>query len=98
MLKGDTGASQLPDLSRQQRRARGGAEIDQSLGLEEGERGNGSGAHGRVAEPMLESLPIEGLAVLLAGQDALCPGIAGAMWGGMLCAAAIDPRVFRKLG
>ena len=38
--------------------------------------------------------PIPGL--FLSGQDVLSPGIAGSLWGGMLSAAAIDPRVFRK--
>lgn len=33
----------------------------------------------------------------LAGQDVMTPGIAGALAGGMLGAAAIDPRVFQKL-
>ncbi len=40
--------------------------------------------------------PVPGL--FLSGQDAMLPGIAGSMWGGMLCAAAIDPRVFSKFG
>lgn len=39
--------------------------------------------------------PVPGL--FLAGQDVMCPGIAGALAGGMLGAAAIDPRVFQKL-
>lgn len=39
--------------------------------------------------------PIQGL--YLAGQDVVSPGITGAMLGGMLAAAAIDPRIFRKL-
>jgi len=34
--------------------------------------------------------------LFLAGQDVLSPGIAGALWGGMLGAAAIDPRVFQR--
>lgn len=37
--------------------------------------------------------PIKGL--YLAGQDVVTPGIPGAMWGGFLCAASIDPRVFQ---
>ena len=49
-----------------------------------------------LSEALSPHTPVSGL--FLSGQDALCPGIAGAMWGGMLCAAAIDPRVFRKLG
>ena len=39
--------------------------------------------------------PIPGL--FLSGQDVMSPGIAGALSGGMLGAAAIDPRVFQKL-
>lgn len=39
--------------------------------------------------------PIPGL--FLSGQDVMGPGIAGALAGGMLGAAAIDPRVFLKL-
>lgn len=38
--------------------------------------------------------PVPGL--FLAGQDVMSPGIAGALSGGMLGAAAIDPRVFQK--
>lgn len=33
----------------------------------------------------------------LSGQDVMSPGIAEALAGEMLCAAAIDPRVFQKL-
>lgn len=40
--------------------------------------------------------PIEGL--YLTGQDVLSPGIPGALWGGLLCAASIDPKVFQHLG
>ena len=39
--------------------------------------------------------PVKGL--YLAGQDVVTPGIIGAMLGGILAAAAIDPRIFRKL-
>lgn len=39
--------------------------------------------------------PVKGL--YLAGQDVVTPGITGAMMGGILAAAAIDPRIFRKL-
>jgi all-trans-retinol 13,14-reductase len=39
--------------------------------------------------------PIKGL--YLAGQDVVTPGIRGAMMGGFLAAAAINPRIFRKL-
>ena len=38
--------------------------------------------------------PVPGL--FLTGQDVMSPGIAGALYGGMLGAAAIDPRVFQK--
>lgn len=38
--------------------------------------------------------PVPGL--FFTGQDVMTPGIAGALWGGMLGAAAIDPRVFQK--
>ena len=37
--------------------------------------------------------PISGL--YLAGQDVASPGIPGALWGGLLSAASIDPKVFR---
>jgi all-trans-retinol 13,14-reductase len=39
--------------------------------------------------------PVKGL--YLAGQDVVTPGITGAMMGGILAAATIDPRIFRKL-
>ena len=39
--------------------------------------------------------PVKGL--YLAGQDALTPGIPGAMWGGLLCAGSIDPKVYTHL-
>ena len=38
--------------------------------------------------------PVPGL--FLTGQDVMSPGIAGALAGGMLGAAAVDPRVYRK--
>ena len=40
--------------------------------------------------------PIDGL--YLTGQDVLSPGIPGALWGGLLCAASIEPGVFEHLG
>lgn len=40
--------------------------------------------------------PVPGL--FLTGQDVLTPGIAGSLWSGMLTAAAIDPRVYSKMG
>ena len=39
--------------------------------------------------------PIKGL--YLGGQDVLTPGITGAIMGGILAAAVIDPRIFRRL-
>lgn len=39
--------------------------------------------------------PINGL--YLTGQDVVTPGIPGALWGGLLCAASIDPKVFPHL-
>lgn len=37
--------------------------------------------------------PVPGL--FLAGQDVVSPGIPGALWGGMLAAASLDPRIFQ---
>lgn len=39
--------------------------------------------------------PIKGL--FLCGQDVVSPGVAGALMGGVLAAASIDPRVFRQI-
>ena len=39
--------------------------------------------------------PIKGL--YLSGQDTTSPGVPGAMWGGVLCAASIDPKVFLQM-
>ena len=39
--------------------------------------------------------PIPGL--YLSGQDVVTPGIFGAMWGGALAAASIDPHIFQHL-
>ena len=39
--------------------------------------------------------PVKGL--YLAGQDALTPGIPGAMWGCFLGAASLDPKVFAHM-
>lgn len=38
--------------------------------------------------------PIPGL--YLAGQDVASPGIPGALWGGLLSAASVDPKVFKQ--
>ena len=40
--------------------------------------------------------PVPGL--YLTGKDVLTPGIAGSLFSGMLTAAAIDPRVYTKMG
>ncbi len=47
-----------------------------------------------LSEALRARTPIPGL--FLAGQDVMMPGIAGALWGGMLGAAAVDPRVFQQ--
>ena len=47
-----------------------------------------------LSESLNADTPVPGL--YLTGQDVMAPGIAGALWGGMLGAAAIDPRVFKK--
>jgi all-trans-retinol 13,14-reductase len=39
--------------------------------------------------------PIPGL--FLSGQDVVTPGILGAMWGGVLAGASIEPRIFQHL-
>ncbi len=39
--------------------------------------------------------PIPGL--FLTGQDVASPGIPGALWGGLLSAASVDPKVFRHI-
>ena len=39
--------------------------------------------------------PVKGF--YLSGQDAATPGIPGAMWGGVLCAGSIDPKVFKYI-
>ncbi len=39
--------------------------------------------------------PIEGL--YLAGQDVASPGIPGALWGGLLAAASVDPEVVKHV-
>jgi all-trans-retinol 13,14-reductase len=46
-----------------------------------------------LSEALNARTPTPGL--YLTGQDVMTPGIAGALWGGMLGAAAVDPRVFQ---
>jgi all-trans-retinol 13,14-reductase len=47
-----------------------------------------------LSDALAARTPVSGL--FLTGQDVMTPGIAGALSGGMLGAAAIDPRVYRK--
>lgn len=47
-----------------------------------------------LSEALNARTPIPGL--FLTGQDVMMPGIAGALWGGLLGAAAVDSRVFQK--
>ena len=46
-----------------------------------------------VCDGLRARTPIPGL--YLSGQDVASPGIPGALWGGMLSAASVDPKVFR---
>lgn len=39
--------------------------------------------------------PVPGL--FLAGQDVASPGIPGALWGGMLAAASVDPKLLKQI-
>lgn len=49
----------------------------------------------RVASDALRAkTPVPGL--YLAGQDVVTPGIPGALWGGILSAASVNPRVFQQ--
>ncbi len=47
-----------------------------------------------LSEALNARTPLPGL--FLTGQDVMVPGIAGTLWGGMLGAAAVDPRVYQK--
>jgi all-trans-retinol 13,14-reductase len=47
-----------------------------------------------VSDALRAKTPIPGL--FLAGQDVASPGIPGALWGGLLAAASVDPKVFNK--
>jgi all-trans-retinol 13,14-reductase len=47
-----------------------------------------------LSEALYAKTPVPGL--YLTGQDVMTPGIAGALWGGMFGAAAIDSRLFRE--
>lgn len=48
-----------------------------------------------LSEALSPRTPVPGL--FISGQDVMTPGIAGALFGGVLCAAAIEPRVFTKM-
>lgn len=48
-----------------------------------------------MSEALQTRTPVRGL--FLAGQDVLTPGIPGALWGGILAAATVDPKLFRQL-
>ncbi len=47
-----------------------------------------------MSEALQAKTPVPGL--FLAGQDVASPGIPGALWGGLLAAASVDPRVFQQ--
>lgn len=49
-----------------------------------------------LSEALSPRTPVSGL--YLSGQDVNAPGIAGTLWGGVLCAAAVDPRLYKLLG
>jgi len=48
-----------------------------------------------MSEALQTKTPIPGL--FLAGQDVMSPGIPGALWGGLLAAATVDPKLFRGM-
>ena len=48
-----------------------------------------------LSDALRAKTPIEGL--YLSGQDVVSQGIQGALWGGILCAASVDPMVFKQL-
>ena len=47
-----------------------------------------------MSDALSAKTPIPGL--YLAGQDVLSPGVPGALWGGVLSAASVDPKVFKQ--
>lgn len=47
-----------------------------------------------ISDALRAKTPIPGL--YLAGQDVASPGIPGALWGGVLAAASVDPKVFKS--
>lgn len=48
-----------------------------------------------LSDALRAKTPIEGL--YLSGQDVVSQGIQGALWGGVLCAASVDPKVFKEM-
>ena len=48
-----------------------------------------------LSDSLRAKTPIPGL--FLAGQDVVSPGVTGAMMGGVLAAAAIEPKLFARL-
>lgn len=52
--------------------------------------------HRLMSDALRMQTPIKGL--YLTGQDAFSPGIPGALWGGLLCATSIDPKMIKHLG
>ena len=48
-----------------------------------------------LSDALRAKTPIKGL--YLSGQDVVSQGIQGALWGGILSAASVDPRVFKQL-
>ena len=48
-----------------------------------------------MSDALKAKTPIDGL--YLSGQDVVSQGIQGALWAGILCAASVDPRVFKQL-
>lgn len=48
-----------------------------------------------LSDSLRAATPVPGL--YLAGQDVACPGVTGAMWGGVFAAAAVEARVWGHL-
>jgi all-trans-retinol 13,14-reductase len=48
-----------------------------------------------LSDALRAKTPIDGL--YLSGQDVVSQGIQGALWGGILCAASVDPKVFKVM-
>ncbi|MCP4305156.1 MAG: NAD(P)/FAD-dependent oxidoreductase [bacterium] len=48
-----------------------------------------------MSDALRAQTPIKGL--YLSGQDVASPGIPGALWGGLLAAASVDPKVFAHI-